>query len=382
MNELLRRLLFLPPQASTISSSVDHLHYVVILTTIASAIGLSLLSLYWIVRYRRRESDDIEPPAESAPTTSLWVELGIAGLLFALFFAWWIVGFGQYLRMRVAPANTYDVYVTAKQWMWKFAYPEGAHSIAQLYVPAGRPIRLVMSSRDVIHSFYVPDFRLKQDVLPGRYTTLWFEAPTPGKHEILCAEYCGTNHSTMRAEVVVLSPEDFGRWLAGRGGDPTTAAPPDGDPAVVTSVGPGKPMSLERVGEQVAAQVGCLRCHTLDGTPHIGPTWAGVYGTQVPLADGTHVLADGEYLTESMMDPMVHIRAGFQPVMPSYLGRLQPAETAAIVELIKSLRDVQAPSPGVVPPSQQGLAPPGVTVMPRMQGDVRVGPNGPEVPQP
>src|SRR5262249_27360065 len=160
--------------------------------------------------------------------------------------------------IRTPPADTYDVYVTAKQWMWQFAYQEGNHSIAQLYVPVGRPVNLIMTSRDVIHSFYVPDFRLKQDVIPGRYTTLWFEGKKPGRHDVFCAEFCGTNHSTMRAEVIALAPEDFARWLEGSR-DTSTPAPYYREPAVALQLGPSQPSSLARLGEQVAAQQGCLR---------------------------------------------------------------------------------------------------------------------------
>jgi cytochrome c oxidase subunit 2 len=414
MNELLRKILFLPPQASTISTSIDHLHFFVILTTMAGATGLALVAGYWLIRYRRTGPYESEPPREvPAPSTSAFTEALIVGGLFTLFMVWWVIGFRQYVRARVAPEDTYDVYVTAKQWMWKFAYPEGSHSIAQLYVPAGRPIKLIMSSRDVIHSFYVPDFRLKQDVIPGRYTTLWFTVKEPGTHDIFCAEYCGTNHSTMRAEVIALDPGDFDKWIAGQSRDRTaTPAPPDEDPAVSIDPGRSQPMSLSRLGEQVAAQEGCLRCHTLDGTPHIGPTFAGLFGASVPLDGGGHAVADEAYLTESMMDPLAHVHAGYKSVMPSYLGRLRPAETAAIVELIKSLRGVPGQEPvapatpmptatppagalgqqpgqrrlprlqpvppeiGAPPPGQQGLPPPGAPLMPPLQGDVHVGPNG------
>ena len=413
MNELLRRLLLLPPQASTIAPAIDHLHFVVIATTIAGASGLALMAGYWIVRYRRSEPDGVEPAREAPSRTPTWLEGVIVGGLFTLFFVFWVVGFRQYVRARVAPPDTYDVYVSAKQWMWKFAYPDGGHSIAQLYVPAGRPVKLIMSSRDVIHSFYVPDFRLKQDVLPGRYTTLWFTVKEPGKHAIFCAEYCGTNHSTMRAEVIALDPADFGKWLAANAhADTETAEPGDDDPSVSTVLGPSRPMSLVRLGQLVAAQQGCLRCHTLDGTPHIGPTFAGLFGASVALTDGSRATVDEAYLTESMMDPMARIRAGYQAVMPSYLGRLRPAETAAVVALIKSLRTArgqepeqpapEAPAvpqpagrigqpsgqamlpllqpvpsqPNAPPESQRGLPPPGAPLMPPLQGDVRVGPDG------
>jgi cytochrome c oxidase subunit 2 len=405
-------MLFLPPESSTIAQSIDHLHMFVITVTMLGSATVGLLAVGFVIRYRRRS--DVPLTRNQARETPGRVEVAIALGLFSLFISWWVIGFMQYLRIRVAPANTYDVYVTAKQWMWKFAYPEGESAITTLYVPTRRPVKLIMTSRDVIHSFFVPDFRLKQDVIPGRYTTLWFEVNEPGKHDILCAEYCGTNHSTMRGEVIALDGADFARWLA-RGAERTaTIAPRYEEPAVATELGPSQPMSLLRLGEMVAAQQGCLRCHTLDGTPHIGPTWAGLYMADVPLKDGRHTLADEAYLTESMMDPLAQLHQGYQPVMPSYLGRLRPAETAAIVELIKSLQHVPGqegtqpaqppplatppagaigqpprqpaqpllqpvpPAPSAPPPSSQGLPPPGAVVMPPPAGSVTVGPNGPK----
>jgi cytochrome c oxidase subunit 2 len=208
-----------------------------------------------------------------------------------------------------------DVYVVAKQWMWTFAYPDGNASEGDLYVPAGRPVRLLMTSRDVIHSFYVPAFRVKQDVLPGRTTSLWFEARHPGTYDIMSAEYCGTEHSYMRGRVVVLAEDAWAKWAEAR---------PHGDDLVTT-------------GERVASERGCLRCHTVDGTPHLGPTWAGLYGSTVEMTDGSRIHADEAYLTESMMDPERHIHAGFDRIMPSYRGLLQAGEVAALVQYIRSL---------------------------------------------
>jgi cytochrome c oxidase subunit 2 len=317
MNELLRRLLFLPPQSSTVAASVDHLHYFVILTTMGGALFITVVGFWMVIRFRR-PSEDSPPREQPVPRMSPWIEGGVVAGLLALFCLWWLIGFLQYVRMRVPPENTLDLYLTAKQWMWKFSYPDGNHSISTLYVPAGRPVKLIMTSRDVIHSFYVPDFRVKQDVLPGRYTTVWFQADQPGTHQILCAEMCGAGHSTMRGEVVVLDAHDYQRWLGGTRNLET---------------------SILSTGEKAAAEHGCLRCHTLDGTPHIGPTWVGLYRSTVPLAGGATIVADEAYLTESMMDPLAKIHRGFQAVMPSYQGQLLPGETAAIVELIKSLRE-------------------------------------------
>jgi cytochrome c oxidase subunit 2 len=340
LNELLRRMLFLPPQASTVARQVDYLHYFVIATTMAGATVITVVGLVFTIRYRAGRTLVREA---AAPRPPLWMELGVVFTLLGLFCGWWVLGFLQYVHMRVAPENAMVVYVTGKQWMWKFAYPDGESSISTLYVPTGRPVQLLLTSRDVIHSFFVPDFRVKYDALPGRYTTIWFEVPQAGTHQVLCAEYCGVGHSTMRGQVVALAPDDYARWVAGarRHEEPearlSLAGPPAGEPLTVEQLTPREPLSLVRIGEQVAAQQGCLRCHTLDGSPHIGPTWAGLYRSVVPIDGGSTVIADEAYLTESMMDPLAKRHAGFAPVMPSYQGLLSPGETGAIVQLIKAL---------------------------------------------
>jgi len=357
VNEFLRRILFLPPQMSTIARDVDALHYFVILTTMAGATLVTLVGGYFLVRYRRREHTPAEPnPDAAARPFFLYKIVSVVGLA-VLFLVWWIIGVREFVRMRVAPEGSMVVYVTAKQWMWKFAYPEGVRSIARLHVPVGRPVKLVMTSRDVIHSFYVPDLRVKEDVVPGRYTTLWFQAVAPGRFEILCSQFCGAGHSTMRGEVVAMTPPDFERWLAGeRPGAGEIAGPRYVEPQLgLTNPDPAEPVRLSREGVRVAADKGCLRCHTLDGGPATGPTWAGLYMAMVPLEGGGEVVADEAYLTESMMDPRVKIHLGFADLMPSYTGRLDAGETAALVELIRSLRAVR-PAPGArtpgAPPSE------------------------------
>lgn len=355
LNDLLRRMLFLPEQRSTVAMELDMLHYFVILVTMAGATVVAASAAYFMIRYRRQTKQVAAsfPRAPEQPPL-IW-EIGAVVLLATLFLVWWVIGMRQYVELRVAPENARVVYVTAKQWMWKFAYPEGPSSMAKLYVPAGRPVKLIMTSRDVIHSFFVPDFRVKYDVVPGRFTTLWFEAKEPGTYQILCTEYCGTGHSIMRGEVIALEPAAFSRWLDQHGGKSKVAAEEYEPPWYPGEGVPSQPLDLATQGEHVAAEKGCMRCHTADGTPHIGPTWAGLYMSTVPLEGGGSVVADDAYLTESIMDPEAKMHAGFAPLMPSYLGRLRPAEVAAIVEYIRSLRDVvpepEAPLP--LSPSQQ-----------------------------
>jgi cytochrome c oxidase subunit 2 len=336
MNELLRRMLFLPPQASTLAPSVDHLHFVVIGTTFLGAFVVFALTVLFAVRDRRRPGHRVAAP-ERMPGK---LEALLIAATLGLFLAWWAVGFRQYLAMRQPPPDALTVYVTARQWMWKFTWPEGAGAINVLTVPQGRAVRLVMTSRDVIHSVFIPAFRLKQDVLPGRYVTAWFEATRPGTYDLFCTEYCGLSHSGMRAVVRVLPPAEYASWLA------RTAHHAD-----VGGVGPSDDGELAARGRRVAERASCFACHTTDGQPATGPTWRNAYGRTVTLADGRTLRADEAYLTRSMMDPTDDLVAGFNPVMPTYRGLLDAADVAALVEYIKSLRGpgfpvVQLPTTG------------------------------------
>ncbi|NOJ94230.1 cytochrome c oxidase subunit II [Corallococcus coralloides] len=335
MNELLRRLFFLPEQGSTFAVKVDHLHYVLLLTTLAVGVGIGAVGLAFLVRYRRRTASD-PTPRVVAPT---WLEALFIGVPLSLFLLWFVLGFKQFVWVMSPPQDALDVYVTGKQWMWKFTYPGGPSAIDTLVVPSGRPVRLLLTSRDVIHSFYVPDFRMKRDAIPGRYTDLWFEAPKPGRHQVLCAEYCGLDHSQMRGEVVVLPPAAFEAWRDAQRRNLPVAA---------------EPMAVR--GERIAAAQGCLQCHTVTGAPHIGPTWLGLYGRQEPLEGGGAVLADEAYLTESMMDPLAKVVAGYAPVMPGYHGRLSAEDSGALVEFIKSLRPTR---PGVTAAEEPVYVPTG-----------------------
>jgi cytochrome c oxidase subunit 2 len=339
-------MLLLPPQASSMARELDTLHYSVILVTLAGATLVALIAGYFVVKYprsRRRAREGADAgPARATRSIGLGYELGAVGLLLMLFVGWWLVGFRQFVRLQVPPSDSLVIYVTAKQWMWTFIYPDGAASNGVVYVPVGRPVKLVMSSRDVIHSFFVPAFRAKKDVIPGQVTTVWFEARMLGKYPLFCAEYCGDDHSTMRAEVSVLSPQDYAKTLEQL---PTLrlAGPEYVEPALGTEA-PREATSLARVGEHVAVTRGCMRCHTADGTPHIGPTWAGLFGSVVPLQGGGSALVDEAYITESMMDPELKLHARFPPLMPTYRGLLGAPETGALIEYIRALRSAPTES--------------------------------------
>lgn len=332
MIELFRALLGLPPGASTSADDIDLLHFSVISVTMLVSGYVFAAAAWFCVRYYRRSADQL---TERFSATRRHEALTITVLL-TMFISWWVIGFRQYVRMVEPPKDAEIVYVDAKQWMWKFTYAGGRDTNDVLTVPVGKPIKLVMTSRDVIHSFFVPAFRTKADVIPGRYTTLWFEAKTPGTYPIWCAEYCGVSHSLMRGEVVVLSQDDYARWLRGdRDQARLEAGTEHGD--------------LVGLGRAVAVRRACVACHTLDGQRHVGPTWSGLFGSERVLADGRRVIADESYLTRSMMEPNVELVAGYPQIMPTYQGTLTAAETGALVELIRSLKDAPI-APGIALP--------------------------------
>jgi cytochrome c oxidase subunit 2 len=330
MNEILRRMLWLPEQASEHARQVDGLHYFVIITTMVAAFGVFATAIYFFVRYRRRTDEDVTPQVHPRAIH----EVLFIGVPLALFLVWFAIGFPQYVRLTLPPPDAQDVFVQGKKWMWKFAYPGGPSSVDTLRVPANRPVRLLITSRDVIHSFYVPALRLKMDALPGRYTQTWFTADKPGRYEIFCTEYCGLGHSSMLGELVVMPEREFDDWIGAQRRNVLAAAQdgaPTGERVLPAS-------SIVEEGQRVAAEQGCLKCHSVDGTRHIGPTWVDLYLRRQKLKDGKSVTADEAYLTKSMMDPAADVAAGYQNVMPTYQGKMSPPEVAAVVEYIKSLR--------------------------------------------
>jgi len=336
LNELMRNLLFLPKQASEYARSIDHLHFFVFIASMIGAWSVVATTLVFIVRYRRRQALQATEHVEPKPIQ----EAAFIGVPLVLFLIWFAIGYPQYVTLQTPPKDASDVYVMAKKWMWKFAYPGGPSSTDVLRVPVGRPVRLLLTSRDVIHSFFVPALRLKQDALPGRYTQTWFKASEPGRYPIFCAEYCGLGHSAMLGELVVMPTEEFDSWMEQQRRSNHLAAQ---DQQPIASEDVDLRGSLLDQGRRVAAMQGCFKCHSVDGTQHIGPTWLDLYNRKVRLEDGRTIVADEAYLTRSMMEPNAEVVAGYKPLMPTFQGKLSGPEAAAIVEFIKSLR-TDAPS--------------------------------------
>ncbi len=327
--ELFRKLLFLPPGASTVADEIDWLHVFVISMTMLVSAYVFYSATRFTIQYQQKTVTEL-----TKRLVVTWKrESVLIGSIGGIFLVWWVIGFRQYLTLSAAPSSADVVYVTAKQWMWTFTYPDGHETNDVLTVSVGRPTRLVMMSRDVIHSFYVPAFRIKHDVVPGRTTGAWFEAKSTGVFPIYCAEYCGTAHSQMLGSIVVLSTEDYAAF--------------ERHDAKSRALGKTSAPELASRGRAIAERRACVACHTLDGQPHVGPTWSRLYGAERKLVGGGTVIADDAYLTRSMMDPGAEVVAGYQNVMPTYQGTLEPSEAASLVELIKALRDGPAVTAGV-----------------------------------
>jgi cytochrome c oxidase subunit 2 len=274
------------------------------------------VSAYFIFKYRRRGKVEMTSGVDhNVKLEVLWTV--IPTILVFIVFVW---GFKTYLKMHVAPKDAIQVKVTAQKWFWTFDYANGANSLNELIVPAGKPVRLLMSSQDVIHSFYVPNFRIKMDVLPNRYTTTWFTAKEPGDYQIFCAEYCGKGHSEMLGKVTVKSETDYNSWL-----EKSVVDIPEG-------------MSLEEAGAKLYQSKACVTCHSIDGRPGVAPSFKSKFGKMENLANGETVLVDENYIRESILHPQAKIVAGFQPVMPTFQNVLTDRQIDALIAYIKSLQ--------------------------------------------
>jgi cytochrome c oxidase subunit 2 len=299
-----------PVQASTISVETDHLLYFLVAVAAFFSLLIFAAIFYFAIRYRRRSERDLPPAVHGGMALEiLWTVIPLG--LTMVMFGW---GASIFFKESRPPDNSMQVYVVAKQWMWKLQHMEGQREINELHVPLGRPIRLTMTSEDVIHSFYVPAFRVKQDVVPGRYTLIWFEPTKTGRYHLFCAEYCGTNHSRMTGWIDVMEPQDYQAWL-------------DGGAAMG---------SLAASGQKLFESLACGNCHKPDGSGRC-PSLVGLYGRPVQLAGGGVVQADEAYIRESILNPDVKIVAGFQPLMPTFQGLVTEEGVLELIEYIKSL---------------------------------------------
>lgn len=308
---------WMPPQASTLAEDVDFVFYYIYWVSIAFFVMLMGSMIFFFFRYRQKKTGE----KTSAIKGNHLLEIGWATLPGLLLVSFFVLGFRTYIDSSIPPKDSMEVRVTGRKWSWSYDYPASGVSSGTLRVPAGEPIKLVMSSVDVLHSYYVPDFRIKKDVLPNRYTVVWFEAPEPGEHTVFCTEYCGNGHSRMLSKVEVMEPREFNRWVKSQ-----------------QSFDPSALSSAER-GQKLYQSKGCAGCHSVDGTPMLGPTLQGLYGKQEPLTDGTTAQVDDNYLRESLMVPAAKVVAGFAAQMPPYQGQLDDSEVNDIIDFIKSISE-------------------------------------------
>jgi len=325
---MLTELGLFPEQASTMASKVDALYFFLIAVSAFFGLLIATLIVVFSVRYRRgsgkREAKQIEG---SLILEGLWTFIPF--VIAMTIFVW---SAGVYLALVRPPDNALEIFVVGKQWMWKIQHMEGRREINELHVPLGRPVKLTMTSEDVIHSFYVPAFRVKADVVPGRYTSEWFEAVKPGEYHLFCAEYCGTEHSRMIGKIIVMEPHEYQLWLRG-----------DDDSSVGLAAGTeGRTLSAAQAGEAVFNNTGCQTCHAVDESTDTalmnGPALYGLFGQEVTLKHGGTVTVDENYIRKSIMDPMSEIVVGYQPLMPTYAGRISEEKVLQLIAYIKSLR--------------------------------------------
>lgn len=309
---------WIPEVASNLASKVDGVLLVITIMSVFFFILITILLVYFSIKYRRRSDNDETPYITgSEPLEIIWTVIPSI-LLIVLF----IYGYVVYMDMRTPPEDAVDINVVGKQWLWEFDYYNGKKTLNELYVKQNVPVRMIMRADDVLHSFFIPQFRVKQDILPGRYTQLWFTPTKVGTFDLFCAEYCGTGHSMMLAKVNVLSPEAYDIWENGLPGE---------DGAAVSGLTPVE------LGEKIYNEKGCNACHSLDGSVVLGPSFKGLYGRDVELADGTIVKADENYIQKSIIEPQAEMVKGYQPVMPSFKGILSEDDIAALIAYMKTL---------------------------------------------
>lgn len=315
-------LSWLPDSASNFAGNIDN---VILFVTVISVFFFLLISAFLVgfaIKYRRKREDEETPYITGNELIEItWTV--IPSILLMIIFAW---GYIEFKNLRTPPSDAMEVNVTAKQWLWQFDYYDGKKSLNELYVQLNRPVKMIMRSDDVLHSYFVPEFRVKMDILPGRFTQLWFTPTKVGTFDLYCTEYCGAGHSNMLAKVHVLSPEAFARWEKGDELDS------GGGTAVASSLPPA-----ER-GKKLYSQRGCNACHSIDGQDGIGPSFKGLFGKNENLQDGSTVKVNENYLLESIMEPQAKLVKGYQPVMPAFKGILSEEETTAIIEYIKTLK--------------------------------------------
>jgi len=308
--------LIMPPANSTIAGEVDALFYFILYASIVMFALVIAVTAYFLIKYRRKGKIELTSGVDHNLKLEIFWTVIPTILVFIVFY--W--GFNTFLKMHVAPKDAIEIKTTGQKWFWTFDYPNGSNTVNELVVPVNQPVKLLLSSTDVIHSFFVPEFRVKMDALPNRYTVAWFEATQSGEYNIFCTEYCGKGHSEMLGKVRVLPEILYEKWLS--------------ESAVDIPEG----MSLEEAGAKLYASKACNTCHSLDGNTGVAPSFKGIFGNTERFMDGSNVTVDENYLRKSILNPQAQIVLGFQPVMPTYQNVLSDRQIDALIAYIKSLK--------------------------------------------
>ena len=310
---------FFPQQASAQAGQVDAIYFFMVAVTAFFSILIAGLVVLFAIKYRRRHRDEIGHAIHgSLALELLWTVIPF--FIVMVMFAW---GAKVFFDMYRPPVGAMEIYVVGKQWMWKVQHMDGQREINELHVPVGRPVKLIMGSEDVLHSYYIPAFRVKADVIPGRYNVLWFTATKPGTYHLFCAEYCGTKHSGMVGSVIAMEPQAFQAWLGGGGASESPVA----------------------AGEKLFSDLTCNTCHMTESQGR-GPMLTNLFNKPVELQNGQTVIADEAYLRESIVNPQAKVVAGFQPIMPTFQGLVTEEQLLQLIAYVKSLSaEGAAPAP-------------------------------------
>ncbi len=318
------RAWMMPPQGSEFAKEIDFVYMGLFWLSVVLFLGIAVPTIYFAWRYRYKPGRVTPHQTHNTTLEVLW-SVGPTILCIGIFF-WGVNG---YLKIVVAPGEAMEIDITAKQWLWQFEYPDGSRTINDIHVPVNKPVKFVMTSEDVLHDFFVPDMRVKTDIIPGRYTQIWFTPTVLGKHNFTCAEYCGKDHSGMKGFVTVDNQADFDVWMATGGTEYLDYFPPKAD-ATHQPKDWGK-LQWERKG--------CNSCHTVDGSKSKGPSWKGIWGKTEQLEGGGTVVVDEAYIRESEMSPKAKIVKGFDPIMPTFDNTLlRENERQGIIAYIQSLQ--------------------------------------------
>jgi cytochrome c oxidase subunit II len=312
---MFKNLPFFPAQASAQAAQVDAIYFFMVAVTAFFSLLIAALVVAFAIKFRRRSDNEIGVAIHgSIALELLWSVIPL--VIAMVMFAW---GAKVFFDLYRPPAGAMEIFIVGKQWMWKAQHPDGMREINELHVPVGRPVKLIMGSEDVIHSYYIPAFRVKADVIPGRYNSMWFTATKPGRYHLFCAEYCGTKHSGMIGWVTAMEPSEFQAWLGGSG-------------AATTS-----PVAA---GEKLFNDLACNTCHLANGTGR-GPVLSGIFGKSIELQGGGSATVDEAYLRESIVNPQAKIVAGFQPIMPTFQGLVTEEQLLQLVAYVRSLSQQQ-----------------------------------------